>query len=338
MKSYQCFARIVHIERRSLPTHFSIEGYFRRVRDHLAGRADVTLYQVPCYSQGFWGRVRNCLGAFRNQQDVNHVTGDIHYVTCFLSRRRTLLTIHDCQILDRLTGWKRVAVRLFWYSLPVRHAIRITVNSHETKRKLLREVRYPPDRIHVIPVSVSELFRPWPKEFDADCPRILQIGTKANKNVHRVVRALSGLSCRLDIVGPIDDELQELLVDCRVSYQCFGRLTDEEIVLRYQLADVISFVSIHEGFGMPIIEAQSVERVCVTSNCSSMPEVAGSGACLVDPFDVMSIRAGFVRVITDPAFRKSLIEAGRRNRERFDSHRIANAFLELYREVFEESK
>ncbi len=210
------------------------------------------------------------------------------------------------------------------------------MNSNETKRQLLREIRYPPDRIHVIPVSVSERFRPYPKEFNADCPTILQVGTKTNKNVHRVVRALKGLSCRLDIVGPIDEELRQLLVECRVNYQSFCRLTDEELVLRYQLADVISFVSTHEGFGMPIVEAQWVERVCVTSNCSSMPEVAGCGACLVDPFDVMSIRAGFERVIADASFRESLIAAGRQNRERFDSSRIADEYLALYREVYDE--
>lgn len=330
--------KVVHIQRRPLPTQFSVEGYFARVRVLLKNAIEIRLHLVPCFSCGLVGRIRNGISAWRNQADVNHITGDIHYVALFLNRRRTLLTVLDCQILDRLQGWKRAVVKLLWYSLPCRCVSRMTVISEETKRQLLNEVPFPAERVHVIPVSVSELFQPCPKEFDAKCPRILQVGTKTNKNVHRLVKALQGIPCRLDIVGPIDAELRQLLSDCGIGFRSFGRLTDEEIVQRYNEADIISFVSTYEGFGMPVVEAQYVERVCVTSNCSSMPEVAGQGACLVDPFSVDSIRAGFQRVISDEKYRESLIEAGRTNRLRFDPQRIADEFLKVYRLVYEESR
>ena len=164
------------------------------------------------------------------------------------------------------------------------------------------------------------------------------MGTKANKNVMRLVQALEGMPCTLEIVGPIDEVLARLLEATGVQYQSYGRLSDDELVQRYCEADVISFVSTYEGFGMPIVEAQCVERVCVTSNCSSMPEVAGDGACLVDPFDVASIRAGFLRVIGDEDYRRSLIEAGRVNRLRFDAQKIADDFLKVYQLVYEESR
>jgi glycosyltransferase involved in cell wall biosynthesis len=155
--------------------------------------------------------------------------------------------------------------------------------------------------------------------------------------VQRLVQALQGLPCHLDLVGPVSDTLQGLLDECQIQYTAWGRLTDEQLVERYQQADIIAFVSTHEGFGMPIVEAQCVERVCVTSNCSSMPEVAGDGACLVDPFDVQSIRAGFQRVIQDSAYREQLIAAGRVNRQRFDANRIAQQFLEVYQMVAAEA-
>jgi glycosyltransferase involved in cell wall biosynthesis len=123
-----------------------------------------------------------------------------------------------------------------------------------------------------------------------------------------------------------------------VHYQSYGRLSDDELVQRYREADVISFVSTYEGFGMPIVEAQCMERVCVTSNCSSMPEVAGDGACLVDPLDVASIRAGFQRVIAEEEYRETLIEAGRVNRLRFNAQKIADDFLRVYQLVYEESR
>ncbi len=330
--------KVVQIQRRPIPTQFSVEGYFKRVRESLESQVNLRLFVVPCFSRGLWGRLRNCWAAFRNQGEVNHVTGDIHYVVFLLARRKTILTVLDCQVLSRLSGWRRAVVKLLWYTGPAQCVSRITVISEETRQQLLQEISFPADKVHVIPVSVSELFQPAPKEFNTRCPRILQVGTKANKNVDRLVRALQGIPCTLDIVGPIDEALQSLLDETQVTHQSFGRLTDEELVQRYREADVISFVSTHEGFGMPIVEAQCVERVCVTSNCSSMPEVAGEGACLVDPFDVASIRAGFQRVITDDNYRRSLIEAGRVNRLRFDADKIAADFLEVYQLVHEESQ
>ncbi len=332
------FVKVVHIQRRPVPTQFSVEGYFERVRECLRSTVQVCQYVVPCFSRGIVGRIRNCLAARRNQADVNHVTGDIHYVARLLPRRKTVLTVLDCQILTRLTGWRRALVKLLWYTLPIRCVSRITVISEETKRQLLKEVSFPAERVHVIPVSVSERFRPSPRAFDQRNPRILQVGTKANKNVMRLVQALEGMPCTLEIVGPIDEVLARLLEATGVQYQSYGRLSDDELVQRYCEADVISFVSTYEGFGMPIVEAQCVERVCVTSNCSSMPEVAGDGACLVDPFDVASIRAGFLRVIGDEDYRRSLIEAGRVNRLRFDAQKIADDFLKVYQLVYEESR
>jgi glycosyltransferase involved in cell wall biosynthesis len=330
--------KVVHIQRRPVPTQFSVEGYVERVRECVPSTIPIRHFEVPYFSRGVIGRIRNCLAARKNQADVNHVTGDIHYVACLLPRRKTVLTVLDCQILTRLTGWRRALVKLLWYTLPLRCVSRITVISEETKRQLLKEVTFAADRVHVIPVSVSERFKPSPRAFDHRNPRILQVGTKANKNVMRLVQALKGIPCTLDIVGPIDECLEKLLHETGVQYRAYGRLTDEELVQRYVEADVISFVSTYEGFGMPIVEAQCIERVCVTSNCSSMPEVAGNGACLVDPLDVASIREGFQRVMADEDYRTALIEAGRVNRMRFNAQTIADDFLRVYELVYEESR
>jgi len=321
---------ILHIQRRPLPTQFSVEGYIERVRSAWSDGETPKLFQVPCFSRGLLPRLRNMLAVWRQSADVYHVTGDIHYVACVLPRGRTVLTILDCQILERLTGWRRALVKYFWYTLPVRHAAQITVISSETKARLLEHVNYPAERIHVIPVSVSEIYQPCPKPFNAECPRILQIGTKANKNVPRLVQALRGLRCHLDIVGPVDDQLRELLAECNIQWTVWGRLSDAELLQRYQEADIVAFVSTSEGFGMPIVEAQRVERVCVTSNCSSMPEVAGEGACFVDPRSIDSIRAGFDLVIASRDYRDGLIALGRKNSRRFDAAQIAMQFSWVY--------
>jgi glycosyltransferase involved in cell wall biosynthesis len=334
--------KVVHFHRRPQPTQFSIEGYFSRIRSCLEraekgdsglGDCEIHVHMMPCFSSGISGRLRNILSAWWHQGDVNHITGDVQYIALLMHRKRTLLTVLDCQILERLTGWRRAVVKWLWFTLPATRVAAMTVISAETKRQLLREIRFPAERIHVVPVSVSEMFQPSPKSFNSDCPQILQVGTKANKNVPRLVQALKGLTCHLHIVGPVDESLKQMLADNGVTYTNYGRLTDEQIVERYREADIISFVSTYEGFGMPIVEAQCVERVCVTSNCSSMPEVAGDGAYLVDPFCVESIRAGFLRVIGDAPYREMLIERGRRNRHRFDEQMLAEQYAILYRQL-----
>ena len=330
----------IHLQRLPTAAQFSVEGYFQRVRDQLQLQeaARLQLQILPRFSTGLKNRLLNLLFAARFRGHYCHVTGDVHYVACMLRRSQTVLTVLDCEILHRLKGWRRSVVKLLWFTLPVRFATCITVISHETKRQLLQQVSYPAERIHVIPVSVSPLFIPSvPRPFRQQ-PRILQVGTKANKNLPRLLQALQGLDVHLDLVGPVSDALRQQIDQSGLPWTAWGRLTDEQLVERYHDADIIAFVSTHEGFGMPIVEAQCVERVCVTSNCSSMPEVAGDAACLVDPFDVQSIRAGFVQVISDATYREQLIAKGRVNRTRFELATIAGQFLDVYRLVAAEAE
>jgi glycosyltransferase involved in cell wall biosynthesis len=84
---------------------------------------------------------------------------------------------------------------------------------------------------------------------------------------------------------------------------------------------------------MPIIEAQLVGKPVITSNIDPMPWVAGEGACLVDPLDVSSIKKGLVKVLEDQGYRDSLVKAGLENVQRFDPHKIARMYEDVYKEV-----
>jgi glycosyltransferase involved in cell wall biosynthesis len=327
-------ARIVHLQRRPVDGHFSIEGLFHHLRTAMCALGyEAVVAVAPYTSKGLLPRVANVWWAWRQRSDVNHITGDVHFLALGLQPERTILTIHDCLLLDRLTGVKRWIFRTFWFDLPIRRSAFVTVVSQETKRQLLRHVRVSEGKIVVIPDAVSPVFRPSPQEFREERPTILHVGTTVNKNLQRLIEALRGIPCRLKVVGVLDEQLRAQLASAEISYESATNLDEAAMYRAYCDADLVSFTSTYEGFGMPIIEAQWVERPVVTSNCSSMPEVAGKGACLVDPFDVQSIRQGVLRVIRDPQYRTELVEEGRRNRKKFSLEQVARQYIELYERV-----
>jgi glycosyltransferase involved in cell wall biosynthesis len=115
-------------------------------------------------------------------------------------------------------------------------------------------------------------------------------------------------------------------------------LSRAELLEQYRRCDLLLFASTYEGFGLPIVEAQAVGRPVVAGEVWSMPEVAGGAACLVDPFDAGSIRAGVRRVISDATYRDRLIELGFVNARRFRAQAIAEQYAMLYREIRGEAR
>ena len=323
--------RIVHFIRKPFSSQFSIEGYYAALEEEMRKKCKIKKVIMPYLSKGFLRRAVNLLISKLNEENINHVFGDINYVAILLNPHNTVLTVLDCQVLERLRGWRRAIIKYWWFTLPCKRVKIITVISHETKKKLINEIKIPRNKVEVVPICVSSQFKPMPANFNEEKPSILQVGTKENKNVIRVIKALCGIQCRLIIIGKLSRELTAALNEYRIEAVSLIEISNNELVKQYCSADIISFPSTYEGFGMPIIEGQLVGRPVVTSNCSSMPEVAGDGACFVDPFDIESIRNGFQRIIEDFTYRESLISAGYVNCERFKAERISNQFISIYK-------
>lgn len=322
---------VVQLERRPWAANYSIENYFSRVRETLVEMGCcVTAHQLPFHSKGVLPRLKNAQFAANTQGTVTHLTGDVHYATSMCHPDSTILTILDCHALERLSGLKRAVFKHFWYTVPLKKARFVTVISEETKRSLLDNCDFDESKVIVIPVSIASGFSLEAKTTFPDRPRVLQIGTKPNKNLERLIPALEGLSCELAIVGPLQEQQRKLLEKHRIAFTQQERLTDEEIVQAYRAADVVAFVSTFEGFGMPIVEGQLAQRPVITSNVSSMPEVAGQGAYLVDPFDIDSIRNGLVAIFENAELRQRLIRNGLANAERFNHSKICEQYLDIY--------
>lgn len=263
--------------------------------------------------------------------DVYHVTGDVHFLTLALPPRRTLLTIHDLGFLGRgRRKWQRWLLKKLWLDWPVAHSRLVTAVSESTRLAILEATECPAEKVVVIPTVIPSAFRPAPRPFNADCPTLLHIGLAPNKNFFRHVDALAGLNCKLKIIGRLNAQHLAHLEKHGIDFHAMHDLSQAEMQQAYEESDIVLFASTLEGFGMPIVEGNTVERVVVTSSVSSMPEVAGDAACLVNPLDTVAIRAGIERVIQDREYRDQLIANGRRNRLRFTAESVASQYRKIY--------
>lgn len=321
---------VTHFQRKPGRGHFSVERIFDEVRRHLPPHIRCRHAVSRFESKGLFPRIYNILEAPFRGADVNHITGDVHYLAVLLPKRRTVLTILDCVTLNRLTGWRRKILWFAWYWLPMKRAGAITVISAFTKKELLTWVHCDPEKVQVVHVPVSDSFKPQPKPFSRSQPVILHVGSTPNKNLRRVVEALKGIPCRLRVIGKFPEEDMRLLEHSGLDYSIAANLNDAELVREYEQCDMLVFASTYEGFGLPIVEAQAVGRPVVTSDLGPMPEVSGGAACLVDPFSTASIRVGIMRVIDDADYRDELIRKGFENAQLYHPDIIAARYADIY--------
>lgn len=285
------------------------------------------------YSNGLFPRLRGILEAHRERGAINHVTGDVHYIVFGLPRNRTVLTIHDCVMMKHPNPIARQILKWLWLDWPVRYCRYVTTVSDATKDDIVRYTGCSPDRVVVIPTLIANHFQAAARPFNEHCPRILHIGLAPNKNFARHVAAISGLDCQFHIIGRLEPEHLRALAQNQIQYTSEFNISAEAMVRAYRESDLVLFASTFEGFGMPILEAQSVGRPVVTGNMSSMPEVAGGAACLVDPLNVDDIRRGVMRIIQEQGYRESLVSRGFENVKRFSPQFVARQYEELYRRI-----
>ncbi len=322
----------LHRKPRSLGT-FSIEFIFKDTRSRLP-KAIKSIVKISKYpSNGIWMRLYNVLEAALWKGDVKHVTGDVHYLALLLKKSNSILTIHDCYGLHQKSGLARQFFKIFWFDLPVRQVKYVVAISNATKQEIIKFTGCDPQKIVIIPTIISSKYKPVPKVFNTEKPILLHVGMTANKNFERLMAALEGINCHLSVVGKLTPEYKDKLSRHGIEHTAVHNISDDEMRKKYEECDILCFASTFEGFGMPILEANAVGRPVLTSNCSSMPEVAGDAGLLVDPYDVQSIRQGVLKLINDETYRDKLIENGFVNCHRFDPDKIAQQYADLYFKV-----
>ena len=320
---------VTYFYREPRQTGLSIEGIFNTMKKCLTGRVEIREF----YCDGKLSRFKNTLEARKSSNKINHITGDVNFLALGL-KGKTILTIHDIGHYTTLkrSPVKRYIYKLFWMKYPLKRADVVTVISQFTKDNLLANFDVSEDKIRIVYDPVKPVFTFDRKERLNGKPTILHIGTSRHKNLDGLIEAAKGLDVHLDIVAAIDDDFKEKLSRYGISYSLFERLTDEELNDRYKACDMLYFASFYEGFGMPIIEAQSVGRPVITSDLGAMKEVAAGSAVLVDPHDISAITRSINSLINDRAVYDKFVELGRKNAAKYDCNKIADDYLTVYKE------
>ena len=320
--------------RKPSPVFHSIEEQFFAVQKALPEDITHNNRFAKCHSKGFFRRLFIMIHAAFNQGDINHITGDIHFIALFLKKKKTILTVHDIGSVLNKTGIKHKILRYFWFTMPFARVQYITVISEFTKQEILENFTLDPEKISVIPDCVSAKISYSEKSFNTEKPNILQIGTKANKNLENLIPALEGISCKLTIIGKLSEKQTALLKTHEIDYENRFNLPFLVLLDTYKQADIVTFISTYEGFGVPILEAQASGRPVITSNISPMKEVAGEGALLVNPENPEEITSAFNQLITDAELRKDLIEKGLKNVKKYSAKSVADQYYSLYKSVY----
>lgn len=236
--------------------------------------------------------------------------------------------------------------RLRWIK---RHVSRIIAVSRSTKRDLVDTLGIDADRISVVYEARGHPDPSERRDFEAlrrcygiPARYILSVGTlEPRKNQKRLIRAFESLpethgKLDLILVGGKGWHARGVLraiesSPARDRIRRLGAVPESDLTALYENALVFAYPSLYEGFGLPILEAMAAGTPVLTSNLSSLPEVAGGAAVLVDPRSVESIRSELERLLAEPALRDRLVALGREREADFNWERAARETLAVYR-------
>lgn len=272
----------------------------------------------------------------------------------------TVVTIHDVITLI-LPEYRQTLMNQLYSGLVAvgaRGAAAVIADSECSKRDIVRTLAIPEERLHVIPLGVDGTYRPVTDSavvaamvgrWGLGTDYLLYFGGfDVRKNVGRLIEAYGRLSKplrrrhRLVLAGQPRFARPPLFPDPRRQLEALGlgdevvitgEVTEEDKPALYSGAAIFVYPSLYEGFGIPVLEAMACGTPVITSNTSSLPEVAGDAAVLIDPMDVEELSSGMGALLEDPQGRAEWAERGLERARQFPWSRAAQATVAVYESI-----
>ena len=274
------------------------------------------------------------------QPDLCHYT---NFLAPVFEDRPYVVTIHDMS-LEVLRDAHPIAKRLYTKRLVPRVAQKaklIITNSEYSKWEIVKHLGISENRIRVTPLAASREFKPV-TVFSGGNPYFLYVGNlEPRKNIERLIEAFARMPGKLHQLvivgdrwyhgGAAEVKARGLGLNGRVKF--LGYVPREDLPALFSGAAAFVYPSLLEGFGLPVVEAMACGAPVITSDNSSMKEVAGGAAVLVDPLDVRALTEALVKVSEDQQLRRDLSAKGLKRAADFSWHQTARLTLDAYRDA-----
>ncbi|UZW14523.1 glycosyltransferase family 1 protein [Clostridium pasteurianum] len=272
-----------------------------------------------------------------------------------------VVTIHDLipYIMPETVG--RGYLLKFLKDMPqiISEADAIITVSEYSKKDILKFFPINPDKVFVTPLAADKIYKPLDKnyckkyiskKYNINSPFILYLGGfSARKNVSSLIKSYEKVSkdiskdIKLVICGSKKDDIENLIrmkLNSKISENIIFTdfIPNEDLPIFYNSCEVFVYPSLYEGFGLPPLEAMSCGTPVITSNTTSIPEVTGNSALLIDPQNIDMLSEKLYKVLTSDLIKKDLSNKGLKRSLEFSWIKTAQDTLEVYEKIYRESK
>lgn len=287
----------------------------------------------------------------RLRVDVLHVT----YAAPLWAGCRVVTSVHDVSYRAHPEWFSRRdrCVLNIGVGLTLRAGAEVLAISEHAKQQIEHYYRVPPDRIHVVLLAGDDVFSAHAAVDAPDVlrargitqPYVLAVGNlQPRKNLLRLIRAVAAIR-RRGVSGPFQlviagkakwnessvyEEMRRHGLEQEIRF--LGYVSDDELAVLYRGAAVFAYPSLYEGFGLPVLEAMACGAPVVTSACTSIPEVAGTAALLVDPRDTDALASAVERVLNDRDLQGRMRTDGFHQASRFSWRKTALETWKVYQQ------